>query len=162
VNALNEILDAMHHLQLSRSAAPDHAARLRICRQFQSAQNARQAALARAFGHRNGWRLTTRFSPYDLSGRRRECEWHFDHALYYRDARTRAKAALVMQPYDNADLGPLQATLAPLGLHCHVPPNAFASFWYPGWTVFIVVTKPDVVVHWLPEQLTFGKGKDAA
>jgi hypothetical protein len=156
MNALDEILGAMHHLQLSRSAAPDHAAQLRICRQFQSEQNARQAALARAFGHRNGWRLTTRFSPYDLSGRRRECEWHFDHALYYRDARTRAKAALVMQPYDdNFSARGLDATFARLGLRWHVPPNAHASFHYPGWTLFIVVTKPEVEVRWLPEQIAF-------
>ena len=83
-----------------------------------------------------------------------------EHGLYYRDARTRAKAAIVMQPYD-ADLRRLTAAFAALGLRCQVPPNARASFWYPGWTLFAVVTKADVVVRWLPEQLTFEKG-DAA
>ena len=71
-----------------------------------------------------------------------------EHGLYYRDARTRAKAAIVMQPY-NADLRRLAATFTALGLRCHAPPNARAS------TVFIVVTAPQVTVRWLPEQIAF-------
>jgi hypothetical protein len=39
------------------------------------------------------------------------------------------------------------------GLRWHVPPMQRASFWYPGSTLFIVMTLPDVVVRWLPEQV---------
>ena len=30
----------------------------------------------------------------------------------------------------------------------------YASIWYPGWTLFIVMTLPDVEVRWLPEQVS--------
>jgi hypothetical protein len=33
-----------------------------------------------------------------------------------------------------------------------VPPNARASIYYPGSTLFIVMTLPTVEVTWLPEQ----------
>jgi hypothetical protein len=33
-----------------------------------------------------------------------------------------------------------------------MPPDPWASFWYPGWTTFVVITSPDVEVKFLPEQ----------
>jgi hypothetical protein len=83
--------------------------------------------------------------------------------LYYRDAHTRRNVAAVGQPYVSPVgrrhphdwLVKLKASYAAQGLCCHTPPNAFASIHFPGWTAFLVITKPDVTVQWLPEQLTW-------
>jgi len=162
-NALSEILAAMRAHHDARAAAPDERARQRITNEFWREQNQRQQALAVAFGQLNGWRLTTcSFAPRDLGSCRR-CiyEW-MDHPLYYRDARRR-NIALAGQPYVTPAvrqqphdwLARLKASYAAQGLRCHTPPNAFASIHFPGWTAFIVVTKPETQVQWLPEQLAW-------
>ena len=78
-----------------------------------------------------------------------------DHESYFR--RDRRRAAIVTEPYDSE--GIRQAVLdyiSPLGLVLHVPPEPRASLWYPGYTLFLVITKPDFGdIRWLPEQLEF-------
>jgi hypothetical protein len=161
-NPLTAILEATRVHHDARAAAPDERTRQRITNEFWRQQNQRQQALAVAFGELNGWRLTTcSFFPRDL-GTCRRCiyEW-MDHPLYYRDAHTRHNIALAGQPYITPDvrqnphdwLANLKADYAAQGLRCHVPPNAFASFHYPGWTAFLVVTKPETQVQWLPDQI---------
>jgi len=163
-NALSEIVNATRAHHDARAAAPDEFARQRATNQFWREQNQRQRALAVAFGALNGWRLTTcSFTPCQLGSCRRCIYAWMDHPLYYRDARTRRNVALVGQPYvspagrrDPHDwLAKLKASYAADGLRCHVPPNAFASFHYPGWTAFLVVTKPETQVQWLPEQIAW-------
>src|SRR5262249_42192597 len=101
----------------------------------------------------------------DLGTCRRNWQGCDEHALYYRDA-TRRNVALVAQPYvttptaghctGNGDwLGKIKAKYAARGLCCHAPPQVCASFWFPGCTAFLVITKPDVTVRWLPEQIAW-------
>jgi hypothetical protein len=167
-NALAEILDAIHAHHRARAAAPDEFARQRATNQFWREQNQRQRALAVAFGELNGWRLTTReFHSCDLGTCRRNWQGCAEHALYYRDV-TRRNVALVTQPYitptaENGDwLGKLKASYAARGLCCHAPPQVCASFWFPGATAFLVITKPDAMVQWLPEQLTWSPLEERA
>src|SRR5262249_24853729 len=164
INALDEILAAMHvHNRALAAMSGDHQKQNALGREFWLQQRQPQLnACAAAFGEVNGWALTREFALCRLCSSRchRHCGgWIVDHALFYRDACTRRNVAIVNQPYLSrqeaaADLS--AATWAARGLRCHVPPNAFASFWYPGWTAFIVITRPEVTVRWLPEQLTFG------
>ena len=169
-NALNELLDAMHvHTHALVAVGDDYQKQSAIGRQFWLQQRRPQLdALAHAFGALNGWRVTREFALCKLCSARchRYCGGLItDHALFYRDARARRNVAIVNQPYlSRQELAgsKLAATLATRGLRCQLPPNPFASFWYPGYTAFIVITRADVTMRWLPEQLTFGNDKDAA
>jgi hypothetical protein len=160
-NPLTEILAAARAHHDARAAAPDERARQRITNQFWREQNQRQQALAIEFGQVNRWRLTTRpFGANDIGTCRYNWRGAAEHALYYRDA-TRRNVALVAQPYVTAEhctkdwLVKLKANYAARGLCCHAPPQVFASFWVPGCTAFLVITKPDITVQWLPEQLAW-------
>src|SRR5262249_6421126 len=163
-NALNEMLDAMHVNNHALAAiSDDYQKQYTLGRQFWLQQRKpRLDAWAHAFGALNGWRGTREFALCKLCSARchRYCGGLFlGHGVYYRDARPRAKVASVNQPYVSRQEfsgSKLAATYAARGLRCHVPPNPFASVWYPGYTAFIVITKPDVEVRWLPEQLAFG------
>jgi hypothetical protein len=74
-----------------------------------------------------------------------------DHCVWFR--RQRRYVAVIGQPcLSAADLAEERASLARRGLVMHVPPDPLASFHYPGWTLFLVVTLPGVAVRWLPEQ----------
>ena len=166
-NALDEMLNAMHvHNHTLAAMSDDYQKQHTIGRQFWLQQRKPQLdTLAHAFGALNGWRVTHEFALCRLCSARchRNCGGLIvDHPLFYRDVRTRANVAIVNQPYvsrQEFSASKMTAAWATRGLRCHVPPNAFASFWFPGWTAFIVITRPDVEVHWLPEQLTF---EDAA
>lgn len=106
------------------------------------------------------------FGPRMLSGQRvhsREETYHDESDFPGCDHSTRfvhqgAPAAIVTEPYDDPrDV--LESFVRPLGLVVHQPPNPYASFWYPGQTMFLVITKPSFgEVKWLPEQLEF-KGR---
>jgi len=145
-NALDEILQAM------RAMPEDFAAR----RSNEHKQLECKHALAKAFGALNGWRLTNKcFAPDDIGSQRTCIFAPVDHALFYRDRHR--NVALVAQPYKSEVPTRLHAHWAQRGLRCHVPPNAFASFWYPGVCMFIVITRPETEVRWLPEQLAFEK-----
>ena len=84
----------------------------------------------------------------------------FDHTLYFQGPRAGGKQgwvniAIAAQPYelgddDRAELAELQRQ----GYCIQIPPGGEReSIWYPGQTLFIVVTLPGVTVKWLPEQL---------
>jgi len=163
-NILSAILAAMRAHDDARAAAPDERTRRRITNDFWRAQDQRQQQLAKTFGLLNGWRLTQReFLADDLGTCRRHWEGLPAHPIFYRDPRTRRNIALVAQPYIRDGcyrhpqdwLARLKASYAAQGLRLSVPPNAFASFWYPGWTAFLVVTKRDGEVRWLPAKSTW-------
>ena len=121
---------------------------------------AHQAAMT-AFAKLNGWR-PSEVASYGLSllgrdrvsGRIRADNHDFpllDHCIWFREGRR--YAAVVGQPYLSAvDIAGERARLLDRGLVLHLPPDPFASFHYPGWTLFAVVTKPCVRVRFLPEQ----------
>jgi hypothetical protein len=122
---------------------------------------AHQAAMA-AFARLNNWQETEQhLYSLDLLGRsamssslRRRNSYDFpllDHDAWFR--RDRRYVAVVGQPYLSAvDLAAQRARLTERGFVLHVPPDPFASFNYPGWCLFLVITIPGVVVNWLPEQ----------
>jgi hypothetical protein len=104
------------------------------------------------------WTLSQRsFGAASIGHTQRQCDdlhlesWE-DHRVWYCAGRVRA--ALVSQPYgkikDYRD--ELDESAAQHGLQWHLAPNPYASFHYPGRTLFIVVTMPGVEVKWLPEQ----------
>lgn len=78
-----------------------------------------------------------------------------DHVSWFK--RNRKPAAIVTEPYGSGDsMAQLQRFLDELGLVSHQPPNPYASLWYPGYTLFVVITRPEFgEVLWLPEQLEF-------
>lgn len=93
-----------------------------------------------------------------------------DHeTLFHRDRRP---AAIVIEPYGGngdtvllngasdvsrvVEMGDIRAYVEPLGLIVQTPPNPYASFWYPGFTRFVVITRRGFgPVQWLPEQLEY-------
>jgi len=78
-----------------------------------------------------------------------------DHCSYFKcDERA---TALVSEPYQ-ADIPRLRHALEQHGLVVHVPPNPRASFWYPGHTLFLVITRSDTKIDWLPYQIDFKLG----
>jgi hypothetical protein len=117
------------------------------------------------FAHLNGWRWhpSFRFLPEGLGKYGNDTTYHrpywCDHALYFRGQvdgkRGWVNIAIAGQPYQRSDS--VRAELAELGRqgYCiHIPPGGdTASIWFPGQTLFIVVTLPGVTVKWLPEQL---------
>jgi hypothetical protein len=50
------------------------------------------------------------------------------------------------------DIADERARLEGRSLVLRLPPDPFASFHYPGWTLFVVVTKPGVEVKWPAER----------
>jgi hypothetical protein len=154
-NLISDIHNAMRASHRSRdlSRMEQMMARLRdTC--------AHQAAMA-AFGELNGWR-PSEVASYGLSllGRDRmsgqiRADNHdfplLDHCLWFRCDRR--YVAAIGQPYLSAvDIAEARARLADCGRVLHIPPDPLASFHYPGWTLFVVVTKPGVEVKRLPEQ----------
>jgi hypothetical protein len=83
-----------------------------------------------------------------------------DHAICYRapvlGKRMGRNIAIVGQPYGRLDgdrhRQELDACATRYGLRWHAAPMPYASFWYPGSTLFVVMTLPDIEVQWLPEQ----------
>jgi hypothetical protein len=121
---------------------------------------AHQAAVD-AFAERNGWR-PSEVASYGLSllGRDRmsgriradnhDCDL-LDHCVWFREERR--YVAVAGQPYlSDVDIAKTRVRLAERDLVLHVPPDPLASLHYPGWTLFVVVTKPGVEVRFLPEQ----------
>jgi hypothetical protein len=114
----------------------------------------------RLFGEINGWRTDPNyyFAPEFLGqcGRGRFVQPHWaDHAVYYKapkpdGRRGLVNAAIVGQPYQMDAIG--LSELVASGLKVSLPVNPYASIWYPGVTLFVIVTLPKVEVRLLPEQ----------
>ena len=105
----------------------------------------------------NGWKAVSsdKGFPPEKIGRRGNVDFYekpsfFDHVIYFRAAGR--NTAIVTQPYHSCHRE-IAALAEKLGLAWHVPPNPKASFHYPGHTFFFVLTSPDCVVKWLPEQI---------
>jgi hypothetical protein len=155
-NLIADIHNAMRALHQSRKLAlweQEDARRKHTCT-LQSAID--------AFANLNGWRGTKyHFYGLDLLGRStmsdplrrlgsRDCSL-LDHDIWFR--RDRRYIAAIGQPYlSDVDIAAARANLKARNLVLHVPPDPLASFHYPGWTLFVVVTKPGVEVRFLPEQ----------
>jgi hypothetical protein len=152
---IRDIHSAMRALHRSRdlSRMEQMMAKLADARAHQAAKD--------AFAEVNGWR-PSEVASYGLSllGRDRmfgriradnhDCDL-LDHCIWFREGRR--YVAVVGQPYLSAvDIAEARARLAERDLVLHVPPDPLASFHYPGWTLFVVVTKPGVEVRFLPEQ----------
>lgn len=89
-----------------------------------------------------------------------------DHVMMFRrKAHPSAAACITTQPYTGERPYPqieeLRAYLRKRDLVAHVPPNPFASFWYPGRTLFVAIVRPDTPIQWLPDQLDFKPGSPA-
>ena len=149
-NFISDIHNAMRAARRSRN----------LPMREQADAHARRAAMD-AFAELNGWR-PSEVASYGLSllGRGRmsgricadnhDCDL-LDHCVWFREGRR--YAAVVGQPYLSAvDIAEARARLADRGLVLHLAPDPLASFHYPGWTLFVVVTKPGVRVRFLPEQ----------
>lgn len=142
--------------------------------------DAEQNAL-KAFGDLNGWNRTnpshygfnlwtsrpekgelTR--AYGGMGSKAFTPWSFGNSVgdvfdHTRTFRLRRRAvAVITQPYDHYDLADLPKWWGKLGgkddveLKWHIPPNSKASCYFPGRCYFLVLTRPDMTVQWLPEQ----------
>jgi hypothetical protein len=125
-------------------------------------QNPIQDAAAKAFAALNGWRYRPNgsFAAGQLGrGIRATCYWQRpwqDHALYF--SAERRNVAIVGQPYQliDGDVADFEGYISK-GYALHFPPNPYASIWYPGATLFLVLTLGSVDVRWLPEQRTLIK-----
>ena len=127
--------------------------------------------LVEEFTTLNGWTNTlARFSLSTLEMGKCHGRWEpnpmqeegdgflFDHCMHFRIGRK--TIAIAAQPYESTkveDFNRLRRTKAfgTYQLEAHTPPNPFASFWFPGRTILVVLTRPGVKVRWLPEQLAW-------
>jgi hypothetical protein len=149
---------------LQSTPAADRALRTRAKARVDEAK----LAAIEAFAKLNCWSHSARgFSISRLSGQRQywdgaiDNHW-LDHPLYFKAGRV--CAAVVGQPYTAgvyyAEPGSVtrrcQAPggLVDRGLRWRMPPNRYASIYYPGRTLFTVATAaPDLTpIVWLPEQ----------
>jgi hypothetical protein len=76
----------------------------------------------------------------------------FDHCIHLRQHGQ--NAAIIAQPYSKT-LEPIfdaKQLAQSMGLVCHVPAQPWCSFWFPRWTLFLVFTKPNCTIRFLPEQ----------
>jgi hypothetical protein len=87
----------------------------------------RRNEAARAFARLNGWKVRR-----DADGSK--------HSLYFR--MPGGGKVVVVQEYCDFVEPRSEAVM---------PPDPFASFWYPGWTTFVVYAH-GFKVKWLPEQ----------
>jgi hypothetical protein len=160
ISDLRRELDQIHRLPLA------------LRRPLQEAHRDHMVAAARLFGQINDWQLCDWFGPDRIGkapdGRRdwdapvwcRRGEVLFDHDIYYR--RGRLRAAVVGQPYQQSPRArEAEEAGRRFGLVLHVPPQPTASLWYPGATLFLLLTEPDVTVRWLPEQISGMQSADS-
>lgn len=122
-----------------------------------------------AFASINGWELfDSDFRPKDIGKRSRKYHLRYggidlyDHCLYFRKVDGVSKSskprriykhvAIVAQPYGYVTLAEAQESVGPNLIVTQPPAGPLASFWYPGSTCFYVITQPDEMVKFLPEQ----------
>jgi len=101
---------------------------------------------------RQSWTNLNGYEPCDAAGApsgAAPSSW-YDHALYF-------KQALVLQPYAHTKFAWTDiANITGAGLRLHFPPNPFASFHFPGETLFLVITPAAAPSpKWLPCQIEF-------
>ena len=129
---------------------------------------AAQQQAATAFAALNGWRLRSHGSlpmlinarsrylyPRDHHEDDRDLRRYFDHRLCFRQsAHPYVVTAIVSQPYQECidTLANVAAAAQAIGLTLHTPQNLLASFHYPGRCAFLVFTRPETTVRFLPEQ----------
>lgn len=148
---IQSIAEAMHE----RWLAHDEPSRLRAA--YQEIDRAQRAA-TEAFADINGWKKAPSTYDLDVLGRGTRVAWRsvigrgpLDHPLAFQTKRR--YVSMVGQPYPPAvDLAQWRVHLEDRGLVLHVPPDPLASIHNPGGTLFLVVTKPDIEVRWLPDQ----------
>lgn len=88
----------------------------------------------------------SRWSKEDLA-------WALDHQWYCKKGRK--TACIVNEPYEFKWENGRDATTDP-NLAVHMPPNPKASFWNPGFTLFVVIMRlGDPAPQWLADQLDF-------
>jgi hypothetical protein len=113
-----------------------------------------------AFAELNGWRAT-KSTCYNLGllGRSMSSSSLWDTSDFPLLAHSvwlllnGRYVAAIGQPYLSAvDVSEARAALTARDIILHVPPDPLASFHDPGWTLFLVFTKPSVRVRFLPEQ----------
>jgi hypothetical protein len=155
---------------LPREAA-DRSERLRIhvtrTSLYRQLRELRQRA-AKEFAALNGWRFTDRsFSIKTLArGGTHAAQGEIpgqinpldllDHRVCFREIpRPYRPVAVAGQPYDHVSVEQGIELARALQLELHAPPNSVASWWYPGHTRFFCLTRPGVVVRFLPDQLAF-------
>jgi hypothetical protein len=154
---LREVLVARHKEENNPALLNSRAAR------NLNASYQRRIEANRMFGSLNGWQTMPDyyFQPEYLgrSGRGEYGRPHWvDHAVYYKARRHDGKrglvnVAIVGQPYEfNSFIAEELAELVGRGFKVTMPPQPFASVWYPAATIFLVVTLPETNVRWLPEQ----------
>lgn len=151
-------IDAANRL-LNRTAC-HHGDDRKLLRLLNEQLHDLQHKAAIAFAEDNGWKLAK--SAFGVSklgsfGPDYGCYGSteiFDHCLHFRSHGQ--NVAIVAQPYSKTLLSIFDAKqmAQSMGLACHVPPQPWCSFWFPRWTLFLVFTKPDQPVIWLPEQTT--------
>lgn len=171
IRDLRAAIDATHKLSdVHKQQLPSDERRkwLRALREAEAKETALHRQAIELFGKLNGWTRSERsFTPEAIG--RPHTSWNYhapglgtgwmDHAVHYRARRpgwkTARNVAIVGQPYDDGHQHrqELDACAAQYGLRWHMPPLPFVSFHYPGHTLFVVMTLPEIEVRWLPEQL---------
>jgi hypothetical protein len=102
------------------------------------------------FADLNGWKVGGKkcWCPFDLEALQNTI---FDH-------RRSFDKALIAEPYAHRDWYDIGMTIAAryegrFGLAFHMPPHPTASIYSPGHAAFLVFTRPDHVMKWLPEMI---------
>jgi hypothetical protein len=168
------------YIELSRQAylARERNGPVSVIRQAENLERQHQARMVEMFAELNGWYRVDgmNFRPKDI-GHQRGRTWlehresffkdrddsHtelvscsvFDHGLWFRQklgGRRWRNIAIVGQPYGEWGWELLEQQCSHHGLKWLLAPNPKASFHYPGATLFLVVTLPEIDVQWLPEQ----------
>jgi hypothetical protein len=75
----------------------------------------------------------------------------FDHAEFFTQGRR--PAAIVAHVYDDEVIEDATAFARQHGIAVQQPPQALASWYYPGQTTLLCYTRANTRVNWLPEQL---------
>jgi len=172
--AIDALLTKQNKIGPAKAGA-DRADIWRIMAKFSHELQELRKQAAEKFAALNGWRFTEQDFLVEALIRGSEFEqWStlprypvFDHDVFFREITPPYRpVAIVGQPYSGTTVNKGIELAHSLGLELHTPPNSVASWWYPGWTRFFCLTRPNTEVRFLPDQLTFEKrtsyyGQDA-
>lgn len=150
---------AIYLENVAGSQNPVHLYNVLVPYEYETQKLARQA-----FARINDWKISANgFAIEALAGHRPNTRWSgqqynrplFDHCLFFK--RRGQPAAIAVQPYPDAIFSCIkeaQEIADWLELRLHVPPAPKASIHYPGGTAFLVFTRRNEQVVWLPEQVS--------